>query len=74
MTRRRARRRQTGEAPQDPALAGRPSPCAESSAAEESARIRGMTPLERMELAFALGRRRLDLLASQIGNGQERDP
>ncbi len=33
-----------------------------------------MTPLERMELAFALGRRRLDLLASQIGNGQERDP
>jgi len=31
-----------------------------------------MTPLERMELAFALGRRRLALRALQSGNMQDR--
>lgn len=46
-----------------PAAPSRPSPSADAALAEEIARIRAMTPLERMELALALGRRRQELLA-----------
>lgn len=44
-------------------LPGRRSASAEASLAAESARVRAMTSRERMELALALGRRRLALAA-----------
>jgi hypothetical protein len=48
---------------------GRSSPSAQASQAAELARIRAMTPLQRMELAYALGRRRLALMAMRTQGG-----
>jgi hypothetical protein len=48
---------------------GRSSPSAQASQAAELARIRAMTPLQRMELALALGRRRLALMAMRAQGG-----
>jgi hypothetical protein len=48
---------------------GRFSPSAHASQAAELARIRAMTPRQRMELALALGRRRLALMAMRAQGG-----
>jgi len=44
------------------ARAGRRSASADSARRAEIARVRAMTPVERMELALALGQRRLELM------------
>jgi len=43
------------------ARSGRPSASADSARRAEIARVRAMTPLERMALALSLGQRRLEL-------------
>lgn len=48
---------------------GRVSPSAQASQVAELARIRAMTPLQRMELALALGRRRLAMMAMRAQGG-----
>ena len=48
---------------------GRFSPSAQASKVAELARIRAMTPLQRMELALALGRRRLAMMAMRAQGG-----
>lgn len=51
-----------------PALSGaQPSKCAEESRAAQLARIRAMTPKERMALALELGRRHRQLEAARAG-------
>lgn len=50
----------------------RSSRSAQASRAAEMERLRRMTPLERMALALALGRRRLELAALRKGGAGER--